>query len=294
MSRRHAARALAAIILLACWQDNTAQSTATVAAPTAVTLAAAPDRFATLGDANIRYRDFGAGSPVVVIHGFSRSLEDWAGIGDSLALDHRVIALDLRGAGRSTKFTDPARYGRSMADDVIRLLDHLGIPRAHLVGHSMGALVAANLAARYTERVASVALVAGPFHADSASFAAASAETIADIENGDGIRDLVLALFPDMPDSVADQVNAQTMTANDADVLVAILRSTAALVPDVSAAGAPAPALIAVGTGDPLRPFSRNLAARWPQARLIEAQGADHLTVISSPELLAALRTQMQ
>ena len=82
-----------------------------------------------------------------------------------------MIALDQRGHGRSSTFTHPARCGTAMADDVVRLLDRLHVRRAHLVGHSMGALVAANIAARYPERVASAALVAAPLYADSAAAA---------------------------------------------------------------------------------------------------------------------------
>jgi pimeloyl-ACP methyl ester carboxylesterase len=290
MQRDVAALALSAASLLACSPGGPPAAVATDEAPAALTLAAAPDRFASLGYATIRYRDLGEGPAVVLIHGFSRSLEDWAGTADSLALDHRVIALDLRGAGMSTTFTDPARYGRAMADDIIRLLDDLGIDRGHLAGHSMGALVAANVAMRHPARVASATLVAGPFHADSASLAEFSAPTIADIESGEGVRDLVLALFPGMPDSVAAELSAQTMAANDADVLVAILRSTGALLADIRAANATVPALVAAGTEDPLLPFSRDIAGRWPGARLLIAQGANHLTIIASPDLLEAMR----
>lgn len=293
MKRDVAVLTFAAACLLACSSGDPPQAGAAIDASPALTISTAPDRFATLGDATIRYRDFGSGEPVVLIHGFSRSLEDWAGLADSLALDHRVIALDVRGAGESTTFTDPARYGRAMADDVILLLDDLGLDRAHLAGHSMGALIAANVAMRHPARVASATLVAGPFHADSASLAQISAPTIADIENGEGIRDLVLALFPGMPDSVAAEISAQTMAANEVEVMAAILRSTGALLPDIRAANATVPALVAVGTEDPLLPFSRDIAARWPGARLVVAQGANHLTVIASPDLLEAMRAMI-
>ncbi|HEU5467156.1 MAG TPA: alpha/beta fold hydrolase, partial [Gemmatimonadales bacterium] len=60
----------------------------------------------------MRYRVVGAGVPVVLLHGYANSLEGWSGLGDSLARDHEVIALDLRGHGQSTKFTRQSDYGR--------------------------------------------------------------------------------------------------------------------------------------------------------------------------------------
>ncbi|MGH8574654.1 MAG: alpha/beta fold hydrolase [Gammaproteobacteria bacterium] len=127
------------------------------------TLATAPDRFFTEGGVRIRYRDFGRGEPVVMTHGYTDRLEMWTGLADSLASTHRVIALDARGFGLSSKPADPAAYGMPMADDVARLLGHLRIGRAHLVGYSMGAAIAGNLVARYPSRVATASLIGGPF-----------------------------------------------------------------------------------------------------------------------------------
>ncbi len=258
----------------------------------AVPFATAPDQFFTSGDARLRYRDIGQGEPVVLLHGYSSSLDFWSGIADSLALENRVIALDLRGFGQSSKFADPARYGRAMADDVIRLLDHLQIPCAHLVGHSLGALVAANAATRYPQRVATAAFLAGTFYADSVALAQAAAPYLADLEQGEGLRDFLLWLFPGMSDSVATQVNAQVMAQNDSAAMIAVLQSMGALVvPREHGQAVQVPALIAVGTDDPLLPHSRELVAWWPQARLLEVAGANHHDIISRAEVLTAIRT---
>jgi pimeloyl-ACP methyl ester carboxylesterase len=148
---------------------------------------AAPDRFFTIGDVRLRYREIGRGEPVVLLHGATRSLEDWAGFGDSLAVDHRVIALDLRGHGQSSKFTERARFGAAIVDDVVRLIDHLHLQRAHVVGHSLGAVVAANVTARYPARVATVSLIAPPLYADSAAYMEVYGAGIADLERGAGM-----------------------------------------------------------------------------------------------------------
>lgn len=298
ISRRVAA-SLAVAVAVACAPRVPVASTTPAAASTApsrtIALAAAPDQYFTAADARIRYREIGQGSPVVLIHGLARSLDDWFGVGDSLARDHRVIALDVRGFGKSTRIEDPARLGIQMAEDVIRLLDHLGISRAHLVGHSMGAAIAAKLAARHPDRVLSVSLVAGPFFGDSTAFARDEGGFAAEVERTGSLVSLIKWLFPTYPDSVVAGLNAQTMSTNDPATVAAAMRSMDALVVTPNAASVVrAPAVVAVGGGDPLTPQSRWLASWWPNARLVEVAEADHLTIILRPETLAAMRAVMR
>lgn len=258
--------------------------------PVASRLAEAADRELIAGDARIRYRAAGSGRPIVLIHGYSRSLNDWFALADSFP-GSRVIALDLRGFGRSSTFPDPARYGAAMADDVIRLLDHLDIGKAHLIGHSMGALVAANVVARHPKRVASASLVAGPFHPDSAAFAGATTRWVADLERGAGMRDFLLWLFPGMPDTVAVGMSRATMAENDSSALVATMRSLGALViPPERLAASKVPVFIAVGSNDPLAPLSRSLARVWTRATFVEVPRVNHSQIITRPETLRGIR----
>ena len=107
---------------------------------------AAQDQFFDSNGVRIRYIDQGAGPPVVLIHGFTSDIErGWAKVQKPLSESYQVIALDCRGFGQSDKPHDPKSYGIEMSQDVVRLLDHLGIPRAHIVGHSMGAGITAQL-----------------------------------------------------------------------------------------------------------------------------------------------------
>ena len=106
-------------------------------------MAVAQDRFFDSRGVRIRYVEQGAGTPVVLIHGFTANIERaWVHteILPSLARDHRVIALDLRGHGASDKPRDPKAYD-DLGLDVVRLLDHLGIERAHAVGYSLGGII---------------------------------------------------------------------------------------------------------------------------------------------------------
>jgi len=103
----------------------------------------------------VHYLVMGRGTPVVLIHGYTGSAEgNWFtnGVADALAAKHRVIAIDVRGHGRSDKPHDPAMYGERIWKDVIELMDHLAIDRAHIHGYSMGGGITAQLLARYPER----------------------------------------------------------------------------------------------------------------------------------------------
>jgi pimeloyl-ACP methyl ester carboxylesterase len=287
--------ALVAAAIIGGVSPTPASAQNAAAGATAPTIAGAPDHYVTFGDVRLRYREVGRGDAVVMLHGMARSLEDWIGLGDSLARGYHVIALDQRGFGKSTRFTDSRRFGIELADDVVRLLDHLRIQRAHLVGHSMGARVAAAVAARHPDRVESVTLVAGPFFEDTTAFARDHLGIIADIQSGVGFRNFMKWMFPGTPDSVAKAVSDQVMGVNDAATLVAVMRSLDALaVMPAKANTLRAPALVAVGSGDPLLPQSRWIASWWPRARLLEVQGADHLTALHHPRVLAAMRTHMQ
>ena len=101
----------------------------------------------------IAYSDEGEGEPILLIHGFASNVAanwgDVGWIGALAAAGRRVIALDNRGHGQSEKLYDPSCYGApSMAEDARRLLDHLGIARADVMGYSMGARIATFLLLR--------------------------------------------------------------------------------------------------------------------------------------------------
>jgi pimeloyl-ACP methyl ester carboxylesterase len=281
---------LFAVAAAACAPSAPTTTPAAVAAAS-TRLAAATDQYLTVGGARLRYREVGRGEPVVLLHGYAQRLELISELADSLARDYRVIVPDQRGFGESSKFADPTRFGRVMGDDVIALLDALRLRQAHLVGHSMGALVAANVAARFPDRVRTAALIAGPFYPDSAAFTSLSAAWVTALERGEGFRAFLMWLFPGMSDSIATGAGAQILAANDMGSLIAAMRAMGGLVVSrESAGGIRAPALVAVGTGDPLLPQSRAIAAWWPAARLLEIPGVNHFDVLLRPEVIGGIR----
>jgi pimeloyl-ACP methyl ester carboxylesterase len=106
----------------------------------------------------ISYFVQGKGEPVVLIHGWLSSASvNWALPGTSalLAKEHQVIALDIRGHGLSDKPTKEDAYGPELVEDIVRLLDHLKIKKAHIVGYSMGGIIAGNFLVKHPDRVLS-------------------------------------------------------------------------------------------------------------------------------------------
>jgi pimeloyl-ACP methyl ester carboxylesterase len=286
---------LSAASLVSCTHQAPAPVSPVLASMAPRRLTDARDQFFNVGDVRLRYRELGRGEPVVLVHGYAGSLEDWAGFGDSLAINHRVIALDNRGFGQSSKFGEPARFGRAMGEDVVALLDQLRIKRAHLVGHSMGALIAAYVAAYHPERVATVSLLAGPFYPDSAQFAGETARWIADLDSGAGMHAFIRWIDPTTNDSTSRLFDAEAMAHNDLPSLKAVMRAMGGLVIDANRARSiGVPAVAVVGTNDPLLPQSRAIASAWPGARLVEVPGATHILVLGYPATLAAVRGQMR
>jgi len=114
-----------------------------------------------IGDISIRYARRGKkdGIPVLFIHGFGGDLDNWLFNIDALAEQSPVIALDLPGHGQSTVRL-PGTSLAALADFIVSFMKALDVPQAHIVGHSMGGAIGAQIALDQPERVASLALIA--------------------------------------------------------------------------------------------------------------------------------------
>jgi pimeloyl-ACP methyl ester carboxylesterase len=110
--------------------------------------------FTTSDGVKIHYLVKGKGTPVVLVHGYTGSAEgNWFrnGIADALARTHMVVALDCRNHGKSDKPDGPT--GRGKAEDVVELMNHLKIQKAHLHGYSMGGAIVGRLMALMPDRI---------------------------------------------------------------------------------------------------------------------------------------------
>lgn len=111
----------------------------------------------------IHYTDTGQGVPVVLLHGLATpaNAQWWrGGQVDALRTRFRVITMDLRGHGRSDAPLVAGEYGARMADDVVGLLGHLGIPKAHVVGYSLGGMITLKLTEMCPDRLLSATVCA--------------------------------------------------------------------------------------------------------------------------------------
>jgi pimeloyl-ACP methyl ester carboxylesterase len=227
------------------------------------------------GDVEIAYLGEGEGEPIVLVHGFASTKEvNWVQPGWVTALaraGRRVIALDNRGHGESSKLYEPSAYHSAiMADDVRALLDHLRIGRADVMGYSMGARVAAFLAVRHPERVRSA------------------------IIGGLGIR---LVEGVGLPESIADALEAPSLadvadatgrmfrafaeqTKSDLRALAACMRGSRQTLTRAEVGAIRVPVLIAVGTKDPVAGSAAGLAALIPGARVLDIPGRDHMLAV--------------
>ena len=202
------------------------------------------ERFFDSNGVRIRFVEQGQGPAVVLIHGYTGTGDrHWinTGVFEDLARDHRVIAMDARGHGKSGKPREASTYGAEMSRDVVRLLDHLTITRAHVVGFSMGAFVAGHLMVTQPDRLISVTLVAHHPIRGWTSVDEEEAEAWArDLESDTPFRALITAIAPrDAKPSEEEirRVSAAMTAANDPHALAAYHRGRWTLAAQMRTAG---------------------------------------------------------
>ena len=263
----------------------------------------AQDRYFESHGVRIRYVEQGAGEPLVLLHGLGGSIETWTstGILQKLAQDHRVIAFDLRGHGKSSKPHDPQSYGREMGLDVVRLLDHLGIARAHVAGYSLGGMLLSQLITLHPDRVASASLIAGPgIFAGSAGSANNWEQRAREFESECVSRSLIVSLAPsDGPAPSEDRIRELSKecfadSTRDRFATAALMRSRGDNdIAPAAAARVTVPTLGIVGSADPMKHGMDSLVAIRPSVKLIVLDGATHAGprgILTRPELVPALR----
>jgi pimeloyl-ACP methyl ester carboxylesterase len=256
----------------------------------------AEDQFFLSDGVKIHYIVEGQGEPVLLIHGFAANLQvQWAGVIKDLAKDYKVVALDNRGHGRSGKPHEPEKYGIEMVEDAVRLLDHLNIDKAHVVGYSMGGFITNKLLTTHPERMITATLGgAGWAQADDQRLA--FMKTLADsLDAGKGIGPLIMELTPaGKPKPTEEQIagiNQMLMLTNDQKALAAVIRGMTGLaVPEEKLKANKVPTLSLIGEIDPLKVGVDELAGRMANLKVVVIDGADHMTTFTNPVFTSSLR----
>jgi pimeloyl-ACP methyl ester carboxylesterase len=230
----------------------------------------------THGEVEIAYLDEGEGEPIVLVHGFASNKEvNWiypAWVSTLTRAGRRVIALDNRGHGGSSKLYDPAAYHSSlMAGDVRALLDHLDIARADVMGYSLGSRITAILAVEHPTRVRAailggigIRLVDGP---------GLSAQTIAEALEAPSREDVT------DPRGYTFRSFAE-QTRSDLQALAACIRGSRQTLARDELAGLAVPLLVAAGSNDDIAGSPEDLAALVPGAQALVIPGRDHMLAV--------------
>ncbi len=241
----------------------------------------------------IHYTDEGSGEAVILVHGLGANADlNWrrAGITDLLTKRYRVVALDIRGHGLSGKSHDPKDYGVAMSRDVIRLMDHLKIERAHLAGYSLGGFIALKCVAEHPERIISVAYCASgwkdpegpedilsPYRRpdpqqarvhNGVSYALTAADSGRFTEGPiDWIKDAI-------GDSLVDRQAIRAMKKGFRELIVS----------REQLASLKTPGICFIGTEDGLKPYADDLHKVQPTIELVVLEGANHITTAIRPD----------
>jgi pimeloyl-ACP methyl ester carboxylesterase len=223
----------------------------------------------------LAFLDEGEGEPIVLVHGFASAKEvNWVQPGWFSTLKgagRRVIALDNRGHGQSSKLYEPADYHTAkMAGDVRALLGHLGIGRADVMGYSMGARITAFLALESPELTRSIVLGGLGIHlVDGVGLP----ESIADAMEAPSLADVK------DPQGYTFRAFADK-TGSDRRALAACIRGSRQEMSREQAGSIRVPTLVAVGTRDLVAGSPEKLVALMPNARALPIPDRDHMLAV--------------
>ena len=250
------------------------------------------------------------GEPVLLIHGFASSSESqWPRVIDALKKDYKIIAMDIRGCGGSGKPHDPKKYGIEMMNDAVRLLDHLKIDKAHIVGYSLSSGTGLLLAVHHGKRVRTLSCGgAGTVSFGSNTPPADVADPdgiprnplltdLADALDKNSIGPLTIQLTPkNQPQPTPEAIKAHDaalLAVNDAKALAAMIRGagykdTRITEKQIQEISVPTSAI--VGADDPLKFGVDRLKKLLPATKVVVIENAHHLDAYTRPEFASALK----
>ena len=241
----------------------------------------------------VHFREAGSGTPLLLLHGLGHDLGYWDADAPVFAAHHRVLRCDLRGFGESGKPSGPYSLA-GYAQDVDRFLDACGVPAAHIVGISMGGVIAQRVALDHPQRVRSLVLVSTS--SEVGQRAIAVWQRLADIVERDGfderLADASRAFSAAFGERHPELVTAMTRrnAANDPRSYAAAARAVSDYNWTDALPAVRAPVLVLQGRDDQLTPpgGSVKMARALPRARLLLIDRAGHNLPIEQPDVFRA------
>lgn len=246
----------------------------------------------------------GSGPPLLLLHGFTGSSITWSTLRAALRDRFELIAIDLPGHGRSSAPTDPARYALPrVADDIAHVLEVLGVQRTAVLGYSMGARTALQLALAHPERVSALVLEsASPGISDSTERSArvAADEALAASIERDGVEAFVerwekLPLWASqatLRPVARARLRAERLAQRPEGLANSLRGAGAGVEPPVTErlGRITVPVLLIAGALDAKYvALGRTMQERLPDARLEVVESAGHAVHLERPEAFAAL-----
>ena len=245
---------------------------------------------------DLYYRDDGEGLPVLFIQGLGVDHRGWSAVTRPLSRRFRCISFDNRDVGRSSQVDAPYDV-LDMADDALALLDALDIPRADLVGTSMGGVIAQEIAIRHPARVRKLALVTTYTSGDPRGSAIFESQAMLrrTLSKEDYCRATFWSVYSH-EDYRRDDGFIETMIARTAgndlwqpqEAYERHVRAVTSANTEGRLRAIAAPTLILAGAEDILTPmrFSQTLAREIPENRLNIVEGAGHGMIWSDPDVV--------
>ena len=223
----------------------------------------------------IRYIELGSGEPVIALHGLTRNSDTWLERVADLAENYRLILFDQRGHGLSDKPHTPAEYGREMGHDVIRLMDHLNIPKAHILGYSIGVAPIGMVITENESRFI------------SAIFGGGAARW----EWGDASDLFNQQIYQRIVNSPRQQQLRGSMKGQDQIALASLrLGEKQLLVSEQSLSNLSIPILAIVGSEDSILDTVENFKNTFPAIELVVVEGETHVSLPENPEFLESIQ----
>lgn len=229
--------------------------------------------------------------PVVLVHGFAANADfNWRapGIVDKLIKDYRVITIDNRGHGLSDKPHEADKYGIEMVNDIVRLLDHLKIEKAHVVGYSMGSFITLRMIASHPERLLSAMTCGAGWRKAEGADLALLEELAASLEKGGGFDPLMkrIARIGTEPSRwKLMTINYFLGKFNDKLALANVVRGFRSLVVDEAELRRnTVPVRAIVGDVDPLRDGVDAMKDVMANLETIYVPNEDHITTIRNKQ----------